>query len=269
MHAGLQRPDGIAAPGLTQASQVAKELKQFSDIDQIQSKVALVFDYESCWAWEVQPQGRDFSYFNLVYDYYRALRALGLSIDILSPYQKDLSDYKIVLMPGLMRLNETLELAIESFKGILITGPRTGSKTPNMHIPKQLPPIIPGIKGTVSSVESLRPNASVSVTMGGKFNCWVESLVDCNNIIEYCDDGRPAIIGQSDRQYIAGWPDQDFLIRIFSNACTTQKISATLLPSNVRVRETRSHRFWFNYSESESIVGGIKLPPSGVIWESL
>ncbi len=256
MHAGLQRPNGAAEPGLAQASQVAKELIEFTDIGQIQSKVALVFDYESCWAWEIQPQGKNFSYFELVYDYYKALRSLGLSIDILPPNQKDLSGYKIVLVPGLMCLTKVLELAIQSFKGALIAGPRTGSKTPNMHIPKQLPPIIPGIKGTVSSVESL-------------FKCWMENLVECSHVIERCDDDRPAIIGQANRQYLAGWPDQEALIRILSDACIAQNISIINLPNNVRVRDTESHRFWFNYSEAEIEIGKVKLAPSGVVWESL
>jgi beta-galactosidase len=269
MHAGLQRPDGIAASGLAQATQVDKELKEFKGIQQVQSKVALVFDYESCWAWEIQPQGKDFSYFELVYDYYKALRSLGLSVDILPPTQKDLSDYKVIVMPGLMHIDKALELAIESFKGVLIAGPRTGSKTANMNIPKQLPPIVPGIEGTVASVETLRPNASIAIEAGGKFNCWMENLINYNNIIERCNDGRPAIIGKKNRQYLAGWPDQEALKRILSDVCSAQNVSITQLPDCVRVRDTLKHRFWFNYSETESIVGGIKLPPSGVIWESL
>jgi len=39
---------------------VSSELKEFNDIEQVQSKIALIFDYESCWAWEILPQGKDF-----------------------------------------------------------------------------------------------------------------------------------------------------------------------------------------------------------------
>ena len=174
-----------------------------------------------------------------------------------------------VLVEEGQHLDKALELAIESFIGVLIAGPRTGSKTANMNIPKQLPPIVPGIEGTVASVETLRPNASIAIEAGGKFNCWMENLINYNNIIERCNDGRPAIIGQKNRQYLAGWPDQEVLKRILSDVCLAQNVSITRLPDCVRVRDTLKHRFWFNYSETESIVGGIKLPPSGVIWESL
>ncbi len=97
----------------------------------------------------------------------------------------------------------------------------------------------------------------------------MENLVDCDNVIEQCDDGRPALIGNKNRQYLTGWPDQEALRRILSDSCSTQNISITSLPNNVRLRDTLKYRFWFNYSETESIVGGVKLPPSGVIWESI
>ena len=269
MHAGLQRPDGVAAPGLNEASQVFSELKNFESIDQVQSKIALIFDYESCWAWEIQPQGKDFNYFELVYDYYKALRALGLSIDILPPNQGDLSGYKVVLMPGLMNIGDELSRAIKQFDGVLISGPRTGSKTLDMAIPEKLPPLIPGINGTVARVESLRPNVTISIKELGNFKKWMETLVDSDNVIQFCDDDRPAIIGNENNFYITGWADQETLKNIFSGVCDSQDISFTELNDCVRTRETSSYRFWFNFSEEESTVGSIKIPASGVIWEAI
>ena len=80
-----------------------------------------------------------------------------------------------------------------------------------MAIPKELPPEVPGVVGTVASVESLRPNASISIKAGGSFNRWMETLVDCDNVIEECEDGRPAIIGQINRLYLTGWGNQEAL----------------------------------------------------------
>jgi multiple sugar transport system substrate-binding protein len=53
--------------------------------------VALVFDYASDWAWEIQPQGQSFQYFWLVFHIYRGLRRLGLNVDIVPPDGADLS----------------------------------------------------------------------------------------------------------------------------------------------------------------------------------
>ena len=84
MHSGLLRPDSVEAPGFHEAQAVAGEIKALGDIGQVRADVALVVDYPSAWAWEIQPQGREFSYFALVFDFYKALRSLGLSVD----YQK-------------------------------------------------------------------------------------------------------------------------------------------------------------------------------------
>ena len=205
----------------------------------------------------------------MVYDYYKALRALGLSIDILPPNQGDLSGYKVVLMPGLMHIGDELSRAMKQFDGVLISGPRTGSKTLDMAIPEKLPPLIPGINGTVARVESLRPNVTISIRELGNFKKWMETLVDSDNVIKFCDDGRPAIIGNEKNFYIAGWANHDTLRSIFTDICADQEISITHLNDCVRIRETSTHRFWFNFSERESTVGSIKIPASGVFWEAI
>jgi beta-galactosidase len=68
MHAGLLRPDSVPAPAFDEAGQVARELALMPDQGTAAAKVGLVFDYVSAWAWDIQPQGRDFSYFRLVFD---------------------------------------------------------------------------------------------------------------------------------------------------------------------------------------------------------
>ncbi|GIR86277.1 MAG: hypothetical protein CM15mP85_29010 [Rhodobacterales bacterium] len=68
------------APALAEAKQVAKEISEAPSVEACISEVALLFDYQSDWMWQTLPQGRDLEYFNLVYDNYRALRKLGLSM---------------------------------------------------------------------------------------------------------------------------------------------------------------------------------------------
>jgi beta-galactosidase len=91
--------------------------------------VALVFDYDSAYAWESQPQGADFDYFQLVFDCYRALRRAGLSVDVV-PKSVDPSAYKITFAPGLLTLPESLR------GGLVVAGPRAGSKTEELTIPE-------------------------------------------------------------------------------------------------------------------------------------
>ena len=88
---------------------------------------------------------------------------------------------------------------------------------------------------------------------------------DINNEFSIYD----AIIGNEKNLYIAGWADQDTLRSIFTDICADQEISITHLNDCVRIRETSTHRFWFNFSEEESTVGSIKIPASGVFWEAI
>ena len=68
MHAGLLRPDSVPALAFNEAAQVARELALMPDLGLGVTKVGLVLDHDSALAWNIQPQGRDFSYFRLVFD---------------------------------------------------------------------------------------------------------------------------------------------------------------------------------------------------------
>lgn len=116
--------------------------------------MALVFDFESTWAWDTQPQGADFDYFRLCFAWYRALRQLGLNIDILPPDTTDLSVWKLVLMHGLFTLRPTLRAALASAGGTVLLGPRTNSKTPDFGIPPALP------LATLDPAEGLRTRST-------------------------------------------------------------------------------------------------------------
>jgi beta-galactosidase len=104
MHAGLLRPDSVEAQGFHEAAQVACELGALDNelgAAAGRADVAIVFDYPSAWAWEIQPQGREFDYFRLVFEFYRTMRRLGLSIDFVPASAPCLTGYGLVAIPGL------------------------------------------------------------------------------------------------------------------------------------------------------------------------
>ena len=115
------------------------------------SNIAIVFDYASAWAWEIQPQGQDFDYFRLVYDLYTQLRKRGYSIDILPPTISDFGERDYVFIPGLMTWNKSLKQALNTFRGKVIIGPRSGSKTENFQIPETLPPNLDGMDTEITA----------------------------------------------------------------------------------------------------------------------
>ncbi len=78
MHSGLLRSNGDSAEGLEEAKEAAAILQEIDWPQNEKAEVAIVFDYSSAWAWEIQPQGREFDYFRLIFDFYKTLRKLGL-----------------------------------------------------------------------------------------------------------------------------------------------------------------------------------------------
>lgn len=269
MHAGLLRPDSAPAPAHDEAAKVARELALMPTVSTARAEVALVFDYPSAWAWDIQPQGRDFSYFRLVFETYRGLRRLGLNIDILPPDTADLTPYKLVLAPGVATLSAPFLTALATFKGASLLGPRSNSKTTEFAIPLPLPPNLPGLSATIARVESLPPDLPVPLAKGGNFLHWREKIETTAEIIEQTADGWPALIRAGNLHYLAGWPDEGALARILTTLCHSQSIETEPLPEGLRRRDSASHRFYFNYNAVPVDWSGQQIAPAGVLWEAL
>ncbi|WP_194095733.1 beta-galactosidase [Marivivens aquimaris] len=268
MHAGLLRPDSAPAPALGEATQVAKEIAALGeDAGCAKGQAAIVFDYASAWAWQTQPQGRDFSYYQIVFDLYRGLRRLGIDVDILPPDTAALGDYKLALVPAMFTLPDSLKDAIAAHEGIVLVGPRTNSKTPDFAIPTPLPPSLSGLDCTVSRVESLPPSATVPLHGGGHFKRWFEELESADVLLK-TEGGMPAVVGGNIR-YLAGWPDDAACHHILSDAAKAAGIEVENLPNGLRRRDTQGHRIWFNYNPDPVTHRGLTIDGCGVHIEKL
>jgi beta-galactosidase len=230
------------------------------------AQVALIFDYASAWAWETQPQGRDFDYFRLVFAFYRALRRLGLNVDILPPDTGDLSAYRLVLAPCVATLSGPLKAALARFGGSAILGPRTNAKTADMAIPVPLPPALPDIPITVTRVESLPPGVAHPLRGGGEVRHWLEHLDGDAERVEVTTDGHPVLVRLGWMRYLAGWPCDAALERILAEACAEEGIATTPLPDGLRLRDAGTHRFAFNYGPEPVDWDGTTIPAAGVHW---
>jgi len=269
MHAGLLRPDSAPAPALAEAAQVAAEIASMPEVGTATARVALVFDYESAWAWQVQPQGRDFDMFRLAFAAYRALRRAGLSVDIIAPDTSDLSQYAVVLAPGLMTLSAPLRAALVQYQGVALIGPRTDTKTEELSIPLPLGPNIVGLDVSVVLTESLPPFADIPLEGGGRFLRWFEHLEGTAPVLQRTAAGQPAIMGSTNLRYLAGWPDDDTFFGIVTALCAEQGLQTLDLPEGLRIRDTATHRFVINYAPEPQDWNGTTIPAAGVHWEAL
>ncbi|MEM9576624.1 MAG: beta-galactosidase [Pseudomonadota bacterium] len=264
MHAGLNRPDNVSAPGMAEVKTVADELGAMPDCDTVTAEVALVFDYLSEWSWTVLPQGADFTYFRLMLDAYRALRKRGLSVDIVPSTCTKLSGYKLVLAPGLACLPEGLRRALGDTTALL--GPRTGAVTPELVIPQPMGPDVPGLDCTVSRVESLPPGITRLVEGGGAVLHWAETLEGKADVALRYSDGTAFEMRAGSLSYLAGWPDAALWDRLIGDAARRCGIETETLPEGLRRRDTATHRFYFNYGPDPVEHNGMRLPAAGVQW---
>lgn len=252
MHAGLLRPDHEPSFALKEVQQVAQELQALGEVETTTSPVAIVFDYESQWAWDTQPQGKGFEYFYLVLEQYQALRRLGLSIDICPPDTKDFSAYKLVLVPGLMHWKDNLKQSLTTCQGLVILGPRTGSKTEDFHIPANLPPDCAElITIKVKQVESLRPSYQLALNTQGLIQYWREylELGEGVEVIASAVDHEPAIVRQGKVIYCAAWLDATGYQNLFQPLAAEVGLKTVNLPDGLRVRQLGDKVVALNYAD--------------------
>jgi beta-galactosidase len=269
MHAGLLRPDSQPAAVFDEVAQTAIEIKQLGEVEPTQAKVALIFDYESCWAWQIQPQGEDFDNFVLCLEFYRGLRRNGLSVDILPPTTDSLEGYSMVLAPGLLTWPDSLLQLLKTFTGIALLGPRSGSKSKNMSIAASLPPAIPNFDCKVSYVETFSRGSDRSLVAGGAVRTWLETLETTETITERTSGGTPVLIGDKHIRYLAGWPETEAMSRILGDLAVEAGLDIIKMPEGVRRRCTGSHEFIFNHNAQAIQFRGDSIEAAGMVINSV
>ena len=271
MHAGLLRPDSEAANGYEEAQAAARMIEQLGEIGEPEKRVALVFDYPSQWATQVQPQGEGLHALWAAFDYYSALRRMGLNVDVVSPLA-NLEDYALVVLPCLAIAPYGFAAKLDRLDVPIIIGARSGSKTANLSIPDSLPPdnLFPA---KVTRVESLRPGVK-SGGEGWAITRWYEELETQAEPELVAHDGKVACWRDANRRYVATWPEESLLKVVLNRAAQEARFETHALPHGVRLRESGEYRFAFNYAANsidiskldlgEPLLGEQKMPPASV-----
>lgn len=260
MHAGLLRPDGVEAPAFSEAAEVVRELSEIDDVSLLKAPVALIFDYQAEWMWEVLPQGQGLSYFDLVFENYRALRSLGLSVDIL-PQTADFDDYKLVLAPGLMHMDDALKAKLAACGAKVVLGPRTDCATPNNSLTVPLGPNWPDLDVLVMRLETIPPDQPINLSDGGSVKGWREELSGSATVIRQDQSDQAIVVGNERAYYVGAWLDQMALSRLLKEICANCGIETLDLPDGLRRRVAEGGTFWINYSTDEAQVNGLTFVP--------
>jgi len=279
MHAGLNTPDNRLDMGGAEASLVAKEIEQVLEADgesRVSTKVALVWDYEAKWLFEIHPQGADFHYPRFAFEYYSALRSLGLDVDVI-PVDAPLDGYKMIVVPPLPVVPADFADRLAASGAQVVLGPRTGSKTANLTIPAALPPgegIAKLIPIRVWRVESMRPNVTEKVDQRGEARHWRDFIETGDGALIEATfaDGHPAIVRSGSALYLASLFDETLTQEIFLGVAKAAGINAAPLPEGIRISRRGGLTYVFNYNATpykiaaaaSYIVGQEEVGPQGV-----
>lgn len=306
LHGTLIGPDGTPVPLFEEVKQTAREFEKVQDAfrgTRVVSEVAILNDYDSRWALEFQKHTNQYNALQVASSYYRALRKITQSMDVVSPYAP-LTGYKLVVAPNLNVLPESLARHLLEYVdrgGHLVLGPRSGMKDEyNALLPQRQPGFLAAPLGArVEQYYALEKSVSLSGPVGaGEASVWAEQLnvsaQDAEVLIRYGSsngwlDGQPAIVtrtyGKGRITYIGAILDDTLMAKAAEWMSNRSGLTAVLGPVpegievNRRVGEGKQVFVLLNFSaQAQKIVlphpmkslldreqtAGINLGPYGV-----
>lgn len=267
MHAGLLGIDRTPQAALQEIGQVVRERAAIGSLQTARADVAIYVDYPSLWQHEIQPQGNRSGPLTPTRQIYTTCRSLGIDIDIVFS-DSDFRGYKIILVPSVPIVSsETCERMAASGAIVLATA-LTGSRTDHGHIPDGLPPggLASHLGLKVRQLETLPSFAPVDVLVEQqtfKAGLWHERIETEAEVRACFADGMPAWTRKGQFQYLAAWPDEDFMAHIVRRLCEEAHIVTHHLGADIRLRRSGDWTFVFNYGAKESDLCQLEVCPPG------
>ncbi|RSL15215.1 beta-galactosidase [Edaphobacter aggregans] len=256
LHGTLVGPDGTPVPLYGEALQLGKDFAKAGPAlagTSPHSQVAILHSYESRWAINWQRHNQNFDPITQILSYYKPLRDLSQSVDIVQP-TAPLDSYKLVVAPGLAVLTEEAAKNLITYVqngGHLVLGQRTAMKDGDNSLqphrgPGPLTDILGGRVEQFYAIDDADPSAIVPVE--GKWGnttskIWAEQLSasapDTEVLMRYGKsngwlDGQPAAItrkvGKGRITYIGAWMDDATLLTAAKWMTETSGVTAAFGP---------------------------------------
>lgn len=290
MHAGLDLPDGKPAPGAAEAARAAREIPQElrdlaigrggAEAESTPATVALLFDYESLWATNLQPHSEAWNYWGLQFSFYTALRSLGVDVDMV-PVTRDLARYGVVFAPAFHLVDTSRAQRLEDYVaggGHLVFGPRSGAKTMSNLAQTPAPGPLRALGGVrIDQVDALRPGtASTATSEAGElgYHTWADLLVPegAATLATYTESayrGAAAVtrneVGSGLCTWLGAWLDQESMREMIAEILTASDIATLHLPEGVRT--SRIGRVAaYNFTNHSADIAGRTVPARDVIF---
>ncbi|HYL85680.1 MAG TPA: beta-galactosidase [Candidatus Angelobacter sp.] len=187
-HGVLVGADGTPVPLYDEVRQLGQEFTKVQEAfrgTSPQSEVALLYSYDSHWAIRFQKHNQKYDDISVLKSYYRALRKLTPSVDVISA-NVPLDEYKLVAAPDLNVLPKDLADHLLKYVrngGHLVLGPRSGFKEQHNELQRQRQPgyLADALGARVEQYYALEKDFPVAGDWGsGQISTWAEQLGSLN-----------------------------------------------------------------------------------------
>ena len=232
-HGTLVGPDGTPEPLYGEIQQLGAEFAKAGPVlagTSVKSEVAILHSYESRWAIQWQRHNNLYDPVAEILSYYRPLRAISQSLDVIPP-TAPLSQYKLVVAPGLNVIPPDVARNLMAYVrqgGHLVLGQRSGMKDEDNSLqPQRQPgPLVDLLGGRVEQYYALTDPVPVDGKFGpSNSRMWAELLSVKEPAAKEADaevletygasngwlDGQPAAmtrqVGKGRITYIGVWLD--------------------------------------------------------------
>jgi beta-galactosidase len=224
----LVGPDGTPVPLYSEVQQLGREFAKAGPVlagTSPKSEVAILHSYDSRWAINWQKHNSEYDPKAEITSYYRPLRVMSQSIDVLSP-MAPLSPYKLVVAPGLNVLSDHEAKNLIAYVrqgGHLVLGQRSAMKNEDngLQLERQPGPLAELLGGRVEQYYALTDPVPLEGKFGtGQGTLWAELLSAKSGDAEVLErygksngwlDDQPAAItrkvGKGRITYIGAWLD--------------------------------------------------------------
>jgi len=196
-HYGMVGTDGITpSSGGKEYSQFMAEIKELRKKykpnnqmpeDYKNRRVAIIYSFDNLWGTQIESQTLQYDYQRMVFKLHQQLKSLGCMVDFISE-DMDLSQYKMVVAPSYMLLDEKLVGKWKSYAengGNLVLTTRSGFTDRDMHLweAPYCKPILELIGANIPFYDHLPPDKFAKVEMDKsiyEWNNWADALEPLN-----------------------------------------------------------------------------------------
>jgi beta-galactosidase len=255
LHGTLVGSDGTPVPLYSEVAQIGAEFAKAGPAlagTSVHSQVAILHSYDSRWAINWQRHNQNFDPVKQLVSYYKPLREVAQSIDIVNS-TAPLDGYKLVVAPGLAVLTGEAAknlIAYVQNGGHLVLGQRTAIKDGDnaLQTERGPGPLTALLGGRVDQFYAIDDKPDSMVPVEGKWGSttstiWAEQLStsapDAEVLMRYGKsngwlDGQPAAItrkvGKGRITYIGAWMDEKTMLTAAQWMTETSGVTAAFGP---------------------------------------